>query len=520
MKKLKNIILLTLSAAFLAGLGSCSKDLEIENPNSPTITNFWKTAQDAQNGINAIYSTYHRVGLARNEFFLTIIRSDEGFSTSPNPVLVNNFDVFNVTDYNLWETTTVWQDLYIGIARANQVLDNVPQINMDETIKNQLLGEAKFMRGFFYYYLATLWGNVPVLLKTSVPSDYPPTTKQADVYAQCEKDFSEAASVLPISYDAANVGRATKGAAYGMLGKCYMQMHQYSKAADAFNWLTEGAGKDVYDLVTNYRDNFLESTENNKESVFEFQNAVNPTDNHDDDASGNPDNLNYGTSIPPFFAPRPIGFTDGQARRWCVWEFLKEKTTDGKRDPRLAASFLYDSTDERGPDYSMIYGQTFSSRGYADVSGDPIAVATTHTVYFRKFLNDATSNGEVFHSGNNYRYLRYSDVLLLYAEALNAMGETTKAYPFVNRVRARAGLAPLPAGLNQVAFLAQLKHERITELCGEGHRWEDLVRWGDLSTKLSARDQGFSHYTDKYALLPIPQYERDVNPNLVQNKDW
>lgn len=519
MKLSNNIYLLSL-AVLLLGLGSCSKDLEIQNPNSPTIDNFWKTAQDAQNGVNSIYSTYHRVGLARNEFFLTIIRSDEGFSTSPNSILINNFDVFNVTDYNLWESTTVWQDLYVGIARANQVLDNVPDINMDETTKNQLLGEAKFMRGFFYYYLATLWGNVPVLLKTALPTDYPPTTKQADVYAQCEKDFTEAAAVLPVKYDPSEVGRATKGAAYGMLGKCYLQMHDDAKAVEALKWLTEGEGKDVYDLVSNYRDNFLEATENNKESVFEFQNAVNTAENHDDDASGNPDNLNYGSSIPPFFAPRPIGFTDGQARRWCVWEFLKEKTKDGKRDPRLAASFIYDSTDERGPDYTMVYGQTFTSRGYADVEGDPIAQATTNTVYFRKFLNDATSDGEVFHSGNNYRYLRYSDILLLYAEALNGIGQTAKAYSFVNRVRARAGLAELPSGMSQSKFLTQLKHERLTELCGEGHRWEDLVRWGDLGTQLSVRDEGFKHYTDKYKLLPIPQYELDVNTNMVQNEGW
>lgn len=506
--------------ALLLLLGSCSKDLEIDNPNDPTIDNFWKSATDAQHGVNAIYSTFHRVGLARNEFFLTIIRSDEGFSTSPNSVLINNFDVFNVTDYNLWETTTVWQDLYVGINRANQVLDNVPKIDMDDNQKKQLLGEAQFLRGFFYYYLATLWGNVPVLLTTPLPSDFPVTTPQKDVYAQCIKDFTAAAAALPKSYDNAGVGRATKGAAYGMLGKCYMQTHQYSAATDALKWLTEGEGKDVYDLVDNYRDNFLITTENNKESVFEIQNALNPTDNHDNDATGNPDRLNYGSSIPPFFAPRPIGFTDGQARRWCVWEFLKDKTTDGGRDPRVDATFLYDSTDVRGPEYSMIYGQSFASRNYANVEGDPIAVATTHTVYFRKLLNDATMVGEVFHSGNNYRYLRYAGVLLLYAEALNASGQTAKAYPFVNRVRARANLAPLPAGLSKAAMLAQLKHERLTELCGEGHRWEDLVRWGDLDKSVSSRDKGFSHYSKKYALLPIPQYELDVNPNMVQNEGW
>jgi hypothetical protein len=511
-----------LAACFILFSISCKKKLDIQNPNSPTTENFWKTATDAQYGINAIYSTFHRVGLSRNEFFITIIRSDEGYSTSPNATLVNNFDKFIITDYNLWETRTLWQDCYIGINRANQVLDNVPNIQMDETVKQQLLGEAKFFRGFFYYYLAQLWGNVPLQLHTSLPSDLPATSPQADVWAQVEKDLSEAATQLPVSYDNNNVGRATQGSAYALLGKTYMQQHKYQQAVDAFKWFIDGPGKNVYDLVSNYRDNFIITTENNKESVFEFQNALNPTDSHDDDTDpNNTDNLNYGTSIPPFFAPRPIGFTDGQARRWVVNEMEKEKTINNERDPRLAATFLFDSTDVRGPDYTLVYGRTFSSLGY---SPDPNAVPNTHDVYFRKFLNDFTDDGESFHSGNNYRYIRFADVLLLYAEALNGIGATSQAYPYVDRVRARAGLAPLSStmpGLNQQQFLEQLKHERITELSGEGHRWEDLARWGDLGPQLASRDAGFANFViGKNEFLPIPQQDLDINPNLKQNPNW
>lgn len=513
-------ILITVITAVIAAAG-CKKDLDISNPNTPTTANFWKTANDAQLGINAIYSTFHRVGLCRWLHFITIIRSDEGYSTSPNPDIPNNWDAFHITDYNYGSTVSLWSDDYIGIDRANQVLDNVPNIDMDANLKQQLIGEAKFLRGFFYYNLATLWGNVPVLLHTSQPSDHPSTTSQDSVLAQAARDFADAAAALPVSYDAANIGRATKGAAYAMLGKAYLQMKNYAAAQQALQWLTEGDGKAQYDLVANYRNNFIETSENNIESVFEIQNAVNPNDTHDDDTQPGSDNLNYGSSIPPFFAPRPIGFTDGQARRWVVWEFLKEKTTDGKRDPRLAASFLYDSTDERGPDYTLVYGRTFSSLGY---SSDPTAVPNTHDVYLRKLLDDATMNGEVFHSGNNYRYVRYADVLLLYAEALNGIGQTAKAYQFVDRVRQRAGLAPLSVvmpGLNQQQFLNQLKHERLTELAGEGHRWEDLARWGDLGPELAARDAGFANFKKgRDELLPIPQFDLDVNPNLKQNPNY
>lgn len=133
-------------------------------------------------------------------------------------------------------------------------------------------------------------------------------------------------------------------------------------------------------------------------------------------------------------------------------------------------------------------------------------------------------NGEVFHSGNNYRYLRYADVLLLYAEALNAQGKTALAYPFVDEVRQRAGIAKLSdvtPGLNQGQFLAQLKHERITEISGEGHRWEDLARWGELTPALSARDAGFANFkVGRDEFLPIPQFDLDVNPNQKQNPGY
>lgn len=515
----KYIFSIGLSALLLAG---CKKDLDIPNPNAPTVADFWKSASDASQGVNSIYSTFHRTGLCRWIHFITIIRSDEGYSTSPNTDIINYWDVFNATNYNWGNNVAFWDDNYIGINRANQVLDNVPAIDMDATLKAQYIGEAHFLRGFFYYTLATLWGNVPLQLHASAVGQFPATSSQDSVFVQAEADFTAAAAALPATYGATDIGRATKGAAYGMLGKCYMQTHQYALAQQALAYLVTGPGAAQYSLVPNYRSNFIETSENNAESVFEVQNALNPNDTHDDDTQeGQSDNLNYGTSIPPFFAPRPIGFTDGQARRWPIAEFLQETTTSGDRDPRLAATYLYDSTDPRGPDYTMVYGRTFSSLGY---SSDPTVVPNTNDVYFRKFLDDSVMMGEVFHSGNNWRYLRYADVLLLYAEALNAQGSTAQAYPYVDAVRERAGLAALSVakpGLSQDQFLTQLKHERLVELCGEGHRWEDLARWGDLGTGLASRDAGFAHFkTGRDEFLPIPQLDLDLNPNMKQNPGY
>ena len=275
----------------------------------------------------------------------------------------------------------------------------------------------------------------------------------------------------------------------------------------------DGQGGDIYDLTSDYRDNFLITTENNVESVFEWQFAENPNEYTDDDIAT--PNHNYGTSMAQFTAPVGIGWSDAEARRWVIYEF-DELTVDGNRDPRVEASFLFDSTNINGPNETMIYGVSFTDR-YGDGPD-------SKRVWVRKFLNDHWKNEEGYRSPNNYRYIRYSDVLLMYAECLNALGRTGEAYAHVDRVRERANLAPLSTakpGLSQDAFLEQIKHERLLELAGEGHRWNDLMRWGDVGPGLAGNDPAFNNFeVGKHELLPIPQVDLDVNPNLDQNPNW
>ena len=504
-------ILICLGLAVVTMLSACDRNLDIVNPNQLTTQSFWKADADALAGVNAVYSTTHRGGISRWMPFYYIIRSDEGRSQSPATDIVNNMDQFLVTDYNYGNAYGIWNDNYIGINRANQVIDNVPNIQMDATLRNRYIGEAKFLRAMYYYHLVTLWGNVPLILQTSVVGDKPNSATIAQVWAQIEKDLTEAAAVLPTTYGAADLGRATKGAAYALLARAQMQQRKYTEALTPLQWLADGDGKSIYSLMPNYRDNFLSTTENNKESVFEWQFQINPAEYTDDDTET--PNQNYGTSLAQFFGPSGIGWSDGEAQRWPTREFT-EKTTTGARDPRLDASFLYDSTDVRGPDFTMIYGKTFTERYGKD----------NKRVWFRKFQNDATKNEEGYRSPNNWRYIRYADVLLMYAEALNATGKTTQAYTYVDQVRQRAGLANLSVakpGLSQDQFLTQLKHERVTELSGEGVRWNDLARWGDLGNQLATRDAAFSTFVKgKSELLPIPQLDRDLNPNLAQNPNY
>jgi hypothetical protein len=389
---------------------------------------------------------------------------------------------------------------------------------MDEAQKTRILGEAKFLRALYYYNLISIWGNIPLVLEPSNPTDKPAQATQEQVWAQIEKDLTEAAEALPVSYTGDDIGRATKGAAYGYLGRAHMQQKEWPAAAAALQWLVSGPGAAVYDLVPNYRDNFLHTTENNKESVFEVQFKMRPENTGEDALTSN-----VGTSRPPFFGPPGHGFNDANMHRWVLNEFHQEKTTGGERDPRLAATALYDSTDVRGPQFTSVYGSSFASKNYnADVA---------NRVWYRKYLDDyfRINEFEVFNSPINFRALRYADVLLLYAEALNNLNRTGEAYPFVDRVRQRAGLQSLSVikpGMSQAQFQQQIMHERVTELTGESVRWNDLARWGYFDdaakiAELRARDPEFANFVlGRNKFMPIPQSEIDINPNLVQNENW
>jgi tetratricopeptide (TPR) repeat protein len=509
--------LLIISIIGLMVLSSCKRNFDEPNPNSPTTASFWKSESDAVKGVNAIYSTFKRQAsvYSRWMYYHRILRSDEGFG-SGGDIGLNNLMSFVQTDYNNALTAETWQNLYVGIFRANQAIASIPTITaIDPALQKRLIAEAKFLRGLFYFDLTLFWGRPPLMLQPSTLTAQPKNATNEEAWAQVIKDFTEAAADLPTSYPASDIGRATKGAAYAFIGKAYLQQNKFQPAADALNWLVEGPGKTIYDLMPVYDDNFLITSENNKESVFELQFVNKPNENGDDDVREDI-NLNSGASIAQFFAPPGIGFNDGAARkRWLVDTFNLETTASGQRDPRLAASFIFDSMDVRGPEFTMVYGQTYKSRNLS-----------AGGMWFRKLLNDRTpgKTNEGFSSGNNYRMIRYADVLLMYAEALNGVGKTTDAYQYVNRVRARVGMVPLPAGMNQARFLTQIKHERIVELAGEGWRWADLLRWGELTSTLPSlklRDPEFNGFTPgKNEYYPIPQSDIDLNPNLSQNPNF
>jgi starch-binding outer membrane protein, SusD/RagB family len=500
-------------AAALA-LAGCSNDLELTNPNARSTATFWRTAQDAVQGTNAVYAGLLPLGTyGRWQVFVHDLRSDIATArTSPWGDLAN-FGRFQLPSYN-WEINGhVWTDHYRGISRANQVITNVPGIQMNEALRARLVGEAKFIRALLYFNLVNLYGgNIPLITAAvQDPSERPASSTTAAVYALIETDLTEAVAALPASYSGGDVGRATRGAAQALLGKARLQQRKWAEASAA---LQPVIASGQYDLLANYADNFTEVTENtNRESLFEVQMGDEST------LSSNIPGLSFPRMSGPCHPTWGITFCDVRPTRWYFNQFLTERTTDGQNDPRLDATIYYNRpTNER----------IYNNRPYTDLfRDDPNTreVREDTLIFFRKYGEYYRTERDFQRWDNpiNFRVLRFADVLLMQAEALNEQGQTAAALPLVNRVRQRARLAPLAANLSQAAMRQAILRERLLEFGLEGQRWFDLVRHNQFASlaELRSRDEDFSGFqTGRSELLPIPTSETLNNPNVRQNNGW
>ncbi len=488
--RLRRLLASLLLGATLAG---CT-NLDLQDPNGPSTGTFWQTAGDALAGVNAAYNALQNNGTyGRWLVFATDLRSDIGMILSPWTDL-SNFTKFTFTSYDFEVNREIWQHHYQAIFRANQVIARVPAIPMDATLRDRIVGEAKFIRALMYLNLVTLYGNVPLITTPPQPTDRPATVGPPELWAQIEQDLTQARPVLPRSYSGNDLGRATWGAATALLGKAYMQQGKWSQADAA---LAEVIGSGLYDLMPNYADNFTDRFENNVESLFEVQ-------------FGDRSFLSAGTrglNISRMVGPCGPSYCDGRPTRWYVEQFLKDTTVGGRVDPRLDLTIYYNKT------------------GGMDVYGTPFAVryaADTTQLFFKKYGEYYLGlPGQDWDAAINFRVIRYADVLLLDAEALNELGRTAEAYPLVDRVRARVTLPPLPAGLSADSLRERILRERMFELGLEGQRWADLERHARITPALQAEDPEFQFFVaGKSELLPIPQTERDLNPNVKQNPGW
>ncbi len=494
---------------------SCVSDEDLiqVDPNNDAVDSFWKTEQDAIEGVNAAYGSLLTDGTyMRSTPLLLDLKGDDCRSNSPWDAMYNvgrfNSNVSDAAIYG-WAYETYYQ----GIYRANQVLENVANINItDATLKNRIIGEAYFLRGLYLFHAVNMFKNVPV--PTQIAAIYPQKT-EAEGWAQVIADFKAAADLLPTTYaDVNDKGRATKGAALGYLGKAQLFTKDFPNAKITFKKVIDLG---VYSLVSNYRDNFTDTNENNSESLFEVQ--FSRSAGGVDLGWGGAPATGWGkTSARAItYGPRAFGWTDVQPTRTLFDEFQQEKTVANTVDPRLDATMFYNKPG------MMLYGQTFSTF-YAGNLGD------LNDLFCRKYQNSdgAYANEFDWRSGINERLLRYADILLMYAETLNETGDTPGAYTYIQMVRNRVNLPNLATAkpnMNQVQMREQIGHERFLEFPLEGHRFDDIRRWGWLKDPvklawLKSRDVEFNSYAAGREFFPIPQLERDNNPGTAQNDGY
>lgn len=507
---------------------SCNKKLDQSNPNAQTSSSFWKTGTDALQGINAAYAPLLLDGAyMRFTPVLLDVRGDDVKSNSPWTA-ISGVGKFAIGTADAAGYGWAFDEYYEGVFRSNQVLDNVPAISMDADLKKRILGQAYFMRGLYFFHLVDLFGNVA--LPTTAPKNpsqfFIHQSTQDEGWKQIISDFKNAADMLPVSYsgisgpDAGQLGRATRGAALAYLGKTYLFNKMYTEAAAQFKAVIDLG---VYDLMPDYRDNFTETAENNKESIFEVQFSTN-VGGTDLGWQGIPSSTwgKYSARAITFAAPG-FGWRDVQPTRSVFDEFHLEKTVDGKVDPRILSTIFYNDTIDTHLATTPMYQTTFQQA----YKNDPAAL---NDLFCKKYENGYGNKPNEFDwkSGINERLMRYADVLLMYAECLNELGQTSQAAPYIQKVRTRANLPDITAvmaAMSKQQMRDQLAHERLLEFCLEGHRFDDIRRWGWLqdATKLAllkARDPEFNNYQPGKELYPIPQGEIDNNPGFKQNPTY
>ncbi len=487
---------LILSVLVFTIVTGCGDDfLERKPKGQLTFDTFFETRDHAIWATNAIYQHFRSWEMCAFPWIAItdIISDDADKGSSANDALY----ILEVDEFTFDATNAVfsgaWQGHYHTIFRANLAIDNIPGIEMDVTFRNRLIGEAKFLRAYAYFRLVQWFGDVPLVTRPLNDDEYynQSRTPKAEVYAFIEQDLLAAIEVLPekSQYPSADLGRATKGAARGMLAKLYMVMHDYTRAATQCEAIISS---NQYSLMTRYGDNFLPLGEHGSESIFEISAVaiqaavVGP--------GATPFNMIQGVRGIPNLG---WGFNRPSDNLIAAYE---------PGDPRRQATIIY--TGEVLPDGSTI------------VQENPEIL---NARYNQKAWVPAHA-GLQDNGPGNIRILRYSDILLLAAEAHNETGNTAKALEYLNMVRARARgtnnfILPDVTTTVPDELRERIYRERRVELAMEQHRWFDLARWGRIAEVMGPLKPNFT--APKHTLLPIPQAEVDLTGGiLMQNSGY
>lgn len=465
---------------------SCEQDLIVEPTDNIDEIDFLNNPNNAITLVNGVYNkqlafemySFSWIGITS----ITSDDADKGSSLSDSGADKNKLDNldFDANDISFRE---VWQGRYEGIGRANNALFYLEQLEIQDVLKNRLIAETKFLRALFYFDLVRCFGGVPVVTSKIDINDsdlinqvvFTRKSKQ-ETYAQIETDLLDAIENLPLKgqYTTNDLGRASKGAAEALLAKVYLYQNKWQEAFD-MSGMVIGSGQ--YGLLPNYEDVWREVGENKIESIYEIQ-------------------CSAGNAIRAYsYVQGPRGTPD------LGWGF---------NTPSLSLVNAYEPADLRKA-ATILFSTTDLWDGFPATSG------WTNARYNYKAYHSSiaeTWNGDREQTGKNLRILKYSDILLIRAEAALNMGNSTEALEKVNMIRVRAGLEELTS-----ITMDQLLHERRLEMAMEHDRWFDLVRTGKALSAMAANGKSF--VPGRHEVFPIPQTEIILSSGfLLQNPGY
>jgi hypothetical protein len=564
---MKKYIVLIIIALF--SFYSCSEELLDVQSNSLTVENWYKTSEDFQMAINSCYVTMMGKGLHGRLYplFFGVWDDRTLFETTGR-------DRFSTTSSD-GEIEDIFDELYQGVYRTSKVLEQLNEKgvdgieNMTQENFDYIAAQAKALRALYYFHLVIIFDKPFFYNEENIPQDLLKeftNATQITFWDQIEKDLDEAIPDLKLKSEtpAEEVGRITSGAARSLLGKALLFKHYYfyerfgqggsgedlsdlEKARNAFNEVInsnqyqlvmpqepKSRNDYIYALLSNsaFRDLVTENNtyvaENNEESVWEIQFSDQPM------LQNNPWLPGYfssGSLNMQFFSPHETSYRNIEAHPQLYYEFETEGVPEGfDRDPRCFATFYFDgevmdfNTDS--PYYTGIipgihYKKIASSRNLNVPSGTVGLPVKKH--YFPVYWEGENSP---FNDPTNKRYIRYADVLLMYAEVMYLLGDDGSGLNALNQVRARVDMPPISA-LTTEAII----HERDVELAFEYHRWFDLVRWSfdsewgidwtEIEWGIDGANSIIPFIVGKHEFLPIPLKEIDLSGGkLEQNPGW
>jgi starch-binding outer membrane protein, SusD/RagB family len=493
MKTTLKISILLLSFLFITS--GCEEFLQKDPQGELTQEEFPVSQSDALLATNAVYSTIREWGYHSGGYpILDIMSDDANKGSNPNDQLptVGPYDKFSHTTtqdgLDRW-----WSTLYEGIKRANVVITKVPPIQMDTVLRNRYVAEAKFLRGLYYFDLVRAWGGVPMITSLNPPLKVERSTKE-EIYNLIVNDLLYAAKNLVEKSALGNeeIGRVTKGAAKSLLAKVYLFRGDFINAE---KYALEVINSDEYELEAFFADANSKLGEHGVESIFEVG-AM--------EVEGSGGNQYANTQGVRGSPNRGWGFNRPS---------LDLRNSFEPGDPRLDATII-----DLGEtlDGVLILGDGTTPDETLDAFNNVIEVEC----YNQKVWYPGTNT--ITQWGHNRRLIRYADVLLIAAEALNENNKPAEALLYLNQVRERAregniSILPDITETNKDALRDIILDERRHELAMEGHRFWDLIRSGKASSVLGPL--GF--VTGKHELLPIPQNEMDISQGtLIQNPNW